>query len=413
MKENIRPKNYKYPLFLIQFFVAAKLQTSASFRSIEKVVVTLNLYMGLELGEPCYGTILVWTKKVGLFSVQKPKEKADDWVLIIDESIDVGHERLLVIYGIRASQIIFGRALNYNDLTPFFIKSGSQWTSEIIKKEIDNIISRWGNVKYIVADGGNAICKSINLLSLVHVYDITHKIAWLLKQMYKDDITFIEYTKEMAQMRFKYVCSDIAHIIPPKQRVDSRFMNLDILSDWGVKALNRLGSLGKESKEYEKLYWLIKYKKFIAELHIINQTVTQIKVILKTKGLSNKTMKETNKILSKLKPGNQRIRYFQEEIKKYLEGTKKQLPQEKILLCTSDIIESSFGKYKNYLNQNPMVGITNLSLCLAAFTNKLDADELKTVLETTTINDLKKWSRDYIGETNLSRRKRALQKMGV
>ena len=53
--------------------------------------------------------------------MQAPIKKTNDWVLIIDESIAVGHERLLVIYGVRTSQIDFNRALTYNDLTPFFI----------------------------------------------------------------------------------------------------------------------------------------------------------------------------------------------------------------------------------------------------------------------------------------------------
>jgi hypothetical protein len=400
-------------LLLIQFFVAAKLYTSASFRSMEKLIVTLNLCLDLELGQPCYGTILVWTKKVGLFTVLRPKEKADDWVLIIDESIDIGHERLLVIYGIRASKIEFNRALDYMDLTPFLIKSGSQWTSEIIKKEIDSIINLWGDVKYIVADGGNAICKSIKLLSKIHVYDITHKIAWFLKQMYQQDISFIGYTKAMAQMRFKYVCSDISHIIPPKQRVDSRFMNLKILSNWGMKALHCLDLFEKESKVYQKLQWVITYKEFITELNMLNQAISQIQTIIKTKGLSNKTIKVTHKILSHVKPGNQRIQYFYKEMIKYLKETKAKLPGEEKILCTSDIIESSFGKYKNYLYQNPIIGITNLSLCLAAFTSKLDAENLKTGLETVKINDLKKWSKDNIGETNLSKRKRVLIKNGA
>ena len=356
---------------------------------------------------------MVWTKKVGLFTVQNPKEKADDWVLIIDESIDIGHERLMVIYGIRASRISFNRALNYSDLTPFFIKSGNQWKAETIKHELENIISRWGNVKYIVADGGNAICKSISLLSKVHVYDITHKIAWLLKQMYKDDALFTEYTKEMAQMRFKYVCSDVSHIIPPKQRVNSRFMNLDILSQWGVKALNCMASVEADSKEYKKLQWLLTYKGFIMELTYINQAITEIQTILKTKGLSNQTIKQIDKILGKLKIDNQRINYLRVELKIFLEATKARLPDEKNILCTSDIIESSFGKYKNYLAQNSMIGITNLSLCLAAFTNNLDTIQLKEGLEKTTIYDLKNWTRDNIGETNLSKRRRFLQKIRV
>jgi len=84
------------------------------------------------------------------------------------------------------------------------------------------------------------------------------------------------------------------------------------------------------------------------------------------------------------------------------------LPDEGKLLCTSDIIESSFGKYKNYMSQNSMAGITDLSLCLAAFTNRLDATKLKIGLENTKMNDLKKWSKENIRETHFSKRKRTL-----
>lgn len=375
---------------------------------MEKLIIALNIYLNLELGEPCYGTILIWTKKVGHFSMQAPIEKSNDWVLIIDESIAVGHERLLVIYGVRTSQIDFNRALTYNDLTPFFIKSSNKWTADIIKKEIEALIEKWGNIKYIVADGGNAICKCIKLLEKVHVYDITHKMALLLKKIYSKDTEYIKYSKEMAQMRFKGVCSDYSHVIPPKQRINSRFMNLNILSDWGLKALNCSKSSLKNSKTHEKLSWVKNYKDLIVELDILNRMISEIKTILKTKGLSKKTINIVNKILKKQKPANVRIQYFSKNLINYLKETLMQLPDEKQLLCTSDIIESSFGKYKNYMSQNSMAGITDLSLCLASFTNRLDATELKVGLENTKINDLKKWSKENIGETHFSKRKRAL-----
>jgi len=371
-------------------------------------MVTMNLYLGLELGQPCYVTILIWTKKVGFFSMQPPIEKSNDWVLIIDESIAVGHERLLVIYGIRTSHLNYSRALTYNDLRPFFIKSSNIWTAEIIKKEIEALIEKWGNVKYIVADGGNGICKSIRLLEKVHVYDITHKMAWFLKNMYSKDEVFIRYTKEMSQMRFKGVCSDISYIIPPKQRINSRFMNLDILSDWGLKALNCLKAPTMGSKMHQSLSWVQEFKELISELDIINTIISEIKALLKIKGLSKKTIMMASKIF-KRKTLNTRLQYFKENLLNYLKETLMQLPDEKKLLCTSDIIESSFGKYKNYMSQNSMAGITDLSLCLATFTNQLDATELKAGLEKTKMSDLKKWSEDNIGETNFSRRKKALK----
>lgn len=376
------------------------------------MVVILNLYLDLELGEPSHSTILTWVKKVGLFSVMKPIEKADDWILIMDESIDIGHERLLVIYGVRASKIEFNRALNYADLTIFLIKCGNHWNADNFKKELEDILRRCGNVKYIVADGGKAMCKGIRISSLLHVYDITHKIAWLLKNMYEKDKTYIKYSKGMSQMRFKFICSNISHLMPTKQRADSRFMNMDVLSDWGIKILNVIDSFDKSSKEYQELQWVKKYKRFIAELNVLNFVINQIKTIIKTKGLSNETIEEIEEIIMKLNTSNERVQYLCQEITKYLKATREQLPDEEKILCTSDIIESSFGKYKNYLNQNPMVGITNLSLCLGAFTNSLDAEELKAGLESTKMNHLEKWSKENIGETNLSKRRRVLRKNG-
>jgi len=399
---------------LIQFVVSVKLNTSSSFRAIAKTISTLNLYFNLECGQPSYGTILVWTKKVGIFSLRPPIQEADDWVLIIDESIAVGHERLLVVYGVRTSQLTFNRALTYSDLTPLFIKASDKWTADLIRNEIEVIIKNYGNVKYIVTDGGSAIVKSIRLLSKIHVYDITHKIALLLKKMYGNDPVFIAYSKEMTQMRFKYICSNIAHIVPPKQRSNSRFMNLDILSDWGLKALNCLKGAEKSSKIYQRLQWITAYKDFINELGIANKVVNDFKILIKTRGLSKYNLKKMKKITKNNKGANgHRIATLVENITNYLKETLALLPQEKKILCTSDIIESSFGKYKNYIAQNSTIGITNLSLCLAAFTNPLNQKELISGMENTTTNDLAKWSKEHIGETNLSRRKRFLKLNGV
>jgi len=138
---------------------------------------------------------------------------------------------------------------------------------------------------FAVADGGNAICRCLRLSQITHIYDITHKIAWILKQIYKDHPDFIAYTKEMSKMRTKLVLSDVSHILPPNQRTDSRFMNLDILSDWGTKVLTFLQEKKKQTKEYPKLKWVKKYSELIFELTQINTIVAEIKHVLKTNGL--------------------------------------------------------------------------------------------------------------------------------
>jgi len=92
------------------------------------------------------------------------------------------------------------------------------------------------------------------------------------------------------------------------------------------------------------------------------------------------------------------------QILNYMTQTIQLVSQEKSLLCTSDILESAFGKYKNYVSSNPMACVTNLILCLAAFTCSLTEIEIVEALEKTKIKDIKKWTIENIGDSVLKKR---------
>jgi len=404
------PKDHKYPIFLIMIALEIILSTSCGFRATQKILAIFNKYYHFSKKSPNAVTILNWSKKFGCYQLQKPKEKADDWVVILDESIEFGHDKLLNVYGVRQSKIDPNRALKYKDLVPFLIKAQPSWTGDLIKNELEKIQKISGNFLFAVADGGNAICRCLRLSQITHIYDITHKIAWILKQIYKDHPDFIAYTKEMSKMRTKLVLSDVSHILPPNQRTDSRFMNLDILSDWGTKVLTFLQEKKKQTKEYPKLKWVKKYSELIFELTQINTIVAEIKHVLKTNGLSLLTKEKVLKIVSKFTLDNSRIQYFKTEINTYLNSYQLFTNEEQSILCTSDIIESSFGTYKNCINNNPMIGVTNLSLVLAAITGEIEPNEVKTALEKVSMADLKKWSDENIGETNMSKRQKIFKK---
>ncbi|MCK5625215.1 hypothetical protein KAI04_05260 [Candidatus Pacearchaeota archaeon] len=406
------PKNYHYPLFLIQIAVSIKLTTSAGFRAIQKIIAIYNLYLSLSLKAPSYGTILIWVKKLGYHQLEETIEKANDWIIILDESVEFGHEKLLVIYGVRSSQIDFSRALIYKDLTPLSIIAGESWTGKLIEKEIKKIENKIGKIIYAVADGGNAIKNSLKCADIPHVYDITHKFAWFLKEVYKEDREFISYTKTMAAMRGKLALSNVSHILPPNQRCHSRFMNLEIISDWGMKVINYLKRSEKNEKEHIKLKWVFGFKGLIIELSQVSKIINIIMGIIKTEGLSEKSIRKSMKKLNLISIDNQRIRKLKSNIVEYLKKCKKLIPEQDKILCTSDIIESSFGKYKNYLNKNPMTGITNLSLCISAFTSNLDAENVKQAMEHSRNIDIAKWTKHNIGITNLAKRKYFLQKEG-
>ena len=368
--------------------------------------------MHISIKEPSYSTILLWTKKLGYFQLEKKIKKADDWVIILDESVEFGHDKLLVIYGIQSKNISFKRPLNYEDLTPLLIASSPTWTGEMINKEINKIKQQYGGIIYAVADGGNAIKKGLSLAKIPHVYDITHKFAWFLKELYKEYKEFQSYTKTMAKMRCKLSLSEVSHVLPPNQRFHSRFMNLDIISDWGIKVLNYLESRESEERAYKELLWVKNYRSLIMELSEVNNVLAEIKTMLKTEGMSIKNADKAKTILTKIQIKNGRTEWLKSSINQFLDEMIERLPNTNKFVCTSDIIESSFGKYKGYICNNPMVGITNLALSMAAFTTKIDEKVVRFALENVKVKNKKEWSIENIGETNLQRRQRVLRKAG-
>jgi hypothetical protein len=81
----------------------------------------------------------------------------------------------------------------------------------------------------------------------------------------------------------------------------------------------------------------------------------------------------------------------------------------KTICCSSDIIESGFGKYKEIVKGNKSVGISDLSLCIAAMMGKNNADKTNEAMEIISIKQVKEWSAKNISKT-LFAEKRELNK---
>jgi hypothetical protein len=74
-------------------------------------------------------------------------------------------------------------------------------------------------------------------------------------------------------------------------------------------------------------------------------------------------------------------------------------------LATSDVIESLFGKYKQFSSRCPLkeIGQTILTICLS--TMNLTTNIIKNALETTTFVDVEDWKTEVFGLSMLSKRK--------
>lgn len=367
-----------------------------------------SICLELERNTPSYSSGMLWVKKIGYYCLNQPKTIADDWILILDESIGIGQEKLLVVLGIRASQIDFTRPLRIQDMEPIIIRSRKTWTGEDISKELEKSKILLGKVLYATTDGSCTIKKALRLSGISHVYDVTHAIAIMLEKLYKKDERFIELTNLMGQMRLKLCCSQHAHIIPPNQRSKSRFLNIDILSGWSIKVLAALKKNDLTQEEKELLQWVGKRESFLEEMSQIIEIIEELSILLKNNGLSSETKRRCLQILKKCKE-TQKQKQFKGLFTDYINTNAALIKkQSQKILCSSDIVESTFGKYKNELSKNPMNGITDLALIIPAFTSNLLDDEIKKAIDSCTCKVLKKWKADNLCDSLSVKRKIAL-----
>jgi len=391
-----------------------KFYTSASYRSIQKIISIICFYTGIELKAPSHTTILNWTKKMGLYHIQKQKPQDDDWIIILDESIEFGNEKMLAILGTREKDIDFTRALHYQDLECLDLKISSSWKGEDIEEVINQTREHIGNIKYAIADMGNAIKKSLNLAEIPHVEDLTHKLSWIIKQIYEKDPEFINYTKKLAYLRGSIPLSKLSYILPPAQRVHSRFMNLKPMLEWSNAVISLLKTDKQLPEERKKLQFILDYEPFIKELTQIVEITIRIQEILKNNGVSQETITKCKQLFpTSLKSA--KLKSFKNKVFDYLlqmYAITYKLGSNKII-CSSDILESSFGKYKSFIHANPSIGITDLSLAIPAFIgNFKEQGSVCEACEKIRIEDVKKWRFDNIGKTLLKKRQEAFNKLG-
>lgn len=363
----------------------------------------------MSLQSATHTTILWWVKKLGYNTLTTPKPVARDWIILLDESIQLGPGKLLVIWGIRASMVDIHRPLRYQDLEPLWISASTHWNGPFIRDILERLDGSLGHIVYAVGDYGSDLKKGLRLAGIPHIHDVTHRIALLLKALYAKDPAYQDISRRLAQIRCQFGQTAAAHLLPPNQRTKSRYHNLQPLAAYGQHVLAYLATdpaaAPDEQPFRDAMTWILPYRAFFEELHEVTTLVEIIERHVKHNGLSPDTVAQCCQALTPV--STEKGRCFTFDMLVYMHTMLTLTNAKQAIVCTSDILESAFGKYKNYVSRNPMAGITDLALCLAAFTSTLSSQEIVEALEHTTCHDVTRWARIYLGTTLLKKRREA------
>ena len=200
-------------------------------------------------------------------------EKADDWVWIVDHTVQIGELKCMLIVAFRLGvwQPQEDRTLTYEDVQLMGLWPVRTSTGEIVDGQLESAIARTGLPRLIISDDGRDLHRGLERVpgrhgEVVWIYDIKHKTGCSAEtgvgtRSGVDGVRDASQPDEAAG-----VSTELAFCNPPQQRGKARYMSVDKLVAWGGKVLQWLDEPRPTGRKLdadrieEKLGWLRDYR---------------------------------------------------------------------------------------------------------------------------------------------------------
>jgi hypothetical protein len=387
--------------------------TGCGFRKTVKVFEYLNERLGWGMEElPCFNSVENRIKKSGyaVYNDSALKASGADYGMIIDESIMLGNERLLLTLGVRADKTT-AKPLSYRDIEVIGIHLGSRWKASGVQESVNEDEKKMGKEpEYVISDNDAKIHRGGADSGFTRIRDVGHTLAMLLERVYKKDAGFSGFFNEISRVKIREVMSDCSYLLPPRQRTLARFMNLSHTVSWAAKIIHSFPSFTEKEKQVYR--FVLKNSELVTELQTVFECTNRILSDIKTNGLSRRSIgAATDLITQKLSGGNGRVMKYAASVMEYLreEAVKLKSPDVSIH-ASSDMIESLFGHYRLRKSPNPLHGVTAYVLVLPLLTRMkegfkgLDTD-FKANLENVYMRDLHRWTKEQLTKNQTVKRK--------
>ncbi|MCK4982749.1 MAG: hypothetical protein KAS17_07475, partial [Victivallaceae bacterium] len=383
------PSKFKYPLKTVVIAIKLVVSGLLSLRGVKRTLALFNhCFKG---GVPCHAVVQNWLMRYGLYKLRQTPKRRNDWVFFLDHSIEFGKKQCLLVLGVTLEEFRKNKCkLRHKDMEVLAVDIVESATAASVTGTLENITEDTGIPAQIISDGGlNIVRGSRDFIeqnasgSIVRqTYDVTHKTALILKHQLKDDKIWQAFCAKIAESKRSIVHTELGFLSPPKPRDKSRWQNLDAYVKWAemiLKQKTKSMSRVETEKFTAKLSWLQEYKSHISEWRMMLDILHAVKMEVKTNGFRKQTKAKFKKSISSMKINSLQLKDIRDEVFAYIEdecaGIRGVYPG-----C-SDIIESVFGKYKNFSGKSPMKEIGRAVLTIPVFTSNVDYKEVKVAME--------------------------------
>jgi hypothetical protein len=365
---------------------------------------------------PDWTTSRLWLMRLGLFQLCQPLRQADDWVWLVDHSVQIGQQRCLAVLGGRLSELPCG-PLQRADLQLLHLKVMHAPNMHSNYQELRQVLARTGPPRAILSDHGADLRGALRLLRqdlgparVLDVYDIKHRAALALKERLEEQPRWAEFLSAVGRARNAAKQTEWAFLLPPVLRTKSRYLNLGELVRWSERTCwllehqpAALWEHGTVERLQEKLGWLLGFRRDLECWRGWYQVAARAEQAVRNRGL--------------YRDADQDVRVRLEPVVRDAGG--KQLASELVAFVgeqcqgvrsgecvpgSTEVLESCFGTLKTLEKDQSRSGFTGLVLGLGALLGQVTKEVVHRALNSTPIKAVRRWYQENIGESLQSKR---------
>lgn len=399
---------------------------NCSLRSVSAVMRELAAFH--PVGTPSHTAIQGWALKLGVGHLDGGAPRRDDWVYIVDATMEFGSKKCLLILGVPLSRLRDEAAMRpspcHADVTVLGLELKDKLNGEVVKEALVATASAVGCPVQVVSDHGPDVKKGIeDFCALqprppVRLYDVTHKMAAILRREMEPDDRWQAFLRQCGKTKTLTVQTDLAHLTPPTMQTKARWLNVDRCVQWAeaVRSHGKDAALfppgAVQTERFAKYFgWLEEYAADLGRWGGMMCALDTAKTLVKARGFRKGSANEFAVAMDEAGKAGAARPDIVAEGKAFLAGQESLLPDDGIWLGCSDIIESVFGKYKNLSGRNAMKGLGKAVLSIPVYTGgTVAAETVAQGVEKVKFKEVRTWLAENIGESFFTKRRKALGK---
>lgn len=399
--------------------LAINVARSVGFRGAERVLRLFFQWLGVEQQTPGRTSIRNWLQRLGIAELQHPPMPQEDLVMMLDHSNQIGTEKALVALGVNASSLPeTGKPLKHADVRVLEVKPGSQWTTANMEQQYEQLADRYGTPRAVLVDGAaelrdGAKCLKNRRSDTIVLGDFKHYAANVMKSLIGKDERFQEVRGKLGTTRSAIQQTELAHLTPPSLKQKARFMNLAATIRWMTMIVWLLKNPDAKACEgisaeriQDKLGWVEQYAADIAVWQECQEVVSTFLTFINEQYLFKGAADALRGMIGdSLK--HDKSKDLAKRLIDFVHDAEQQLREGERLPMSTEILESTFGLYKQLERQHSKSGFTSLLACLPALLKPTTPEAVREAFQRVSVRDVTAWVKKHFRSTVASRRQAA------